>query len=121
VQLTLDRGDVGLFAEPFDGDCPRCLEPILVVEVARVDVVVERDEVLGQFPCPVCAQVAAKGHRRHRCVRCGDTGVCGVPLPPFGVAVDPEGRARYFTGRRDEGEAVYHEHACRLPPRRRRP
>jgi hypothetical protein len=121
VQLTLDRGEAGLFAEPFDGDCPRCLEPILVVEVARVDVVVERDEVLGQFACPQCEQVRLKGHRRHRCHRCGDTHLCGEPLPAFGVAVDPEGRARYFHGVRREGEAVHREHSCALPPRHRRP
>lgn len=91
---------------------------MLVVMVQGVDVVAEFDEVLEQFPCPQCSQVAEMGHDRGRCVRCGNAGVVGEPLPVFGVAVDAVGRARYFTGSRvaGNGEAVHREHVCRLSP-----
>lgn len=114
MQLTLDGGErASVFAfSPFDGECPACHDPILVVEISGVDVVAELDEVLGEFPCPQCAQVAAKGHKRGVCHRCGGSERVGEPLPPFGVAVAESGSARYFTGRRRTGEAVHREHVC---------
>lgn len=118
MAAILDVGDA-IVAPPFRGECPKCAdvfdEPVevLVVEVAGVDVVVELAEILEIFPCPQCAQVEAKGHTRGVCWRCENTGIVGVELPPFGVAVDADGTARYFTGSRGEGEAVYVEHVCR--------
>lgn len=118
MAAILDVGEA-LLALPFRGDCPTCTGhddegvEVLVVDVAGVDVVVEIAEVLETFPCPQCAQVQAKGHTRGVCWRCGNSGVVGEELPGFGVAVDADGRARYFTGGRGEGEAVYVEHVCR--------
>ena len=100
--------------EPFDGQCPVCRTTVLVVDLRGIDVVLEIDEVLETFPCPVCAQVEAKQHRRGQCPRCGGTGRLGGSLPAFGVAVAEDGRARYFRGVREAGEAVYREHSCRV-------
>lgn len=100
--------------EPCRGDCPRCGADVLAVELDGREVVVDVSEVLESFRCPNCAQVAARGHRRSGCVRCGGTGWIGEALPLRGVLVDDVGHARlYRRGRkRTEGEAVYVFHVC---------
>lgn len=111
---TLDGTAQHVDLPPFRGDCPRCWEEVLVVEVAGADVVVEVMEVLETFACPQCQQVELKGHERGLCLRCGNTGIVGERLPPFGVALGADGHARYFTGGRPaEGEGLYVEHLCR--------
>jgi ribosomal protein S27AE len=101
---------------PFRGACRSCGRRVLAVDVDGREVVVEVAEVLEAFRCPVCAKVAAMGHTRSECPRCGLTGWIGVPLPLRGVAVDAMGHARLFEGRRSAGEAVHALHACTGTP-----
>lgn len=117
-QLLLDGGEADTFhaAVPFDGVCPVCREDVLVVEIDGVDVVAELGEVLEVFRCPVCSQVEAKSHARGRCLRCGNTGRIGEPLPEFGVRVGERGAAAYFHGSRVVGEAVHRVHLCAVGP-----
>lgn len=111
---TLDAAAQAEGLLPFRGDCPRCWAEVLVVEIRGADVVVEVDEVLETFTCPQCRSVASHGGERGLCLRCDNTGSVGEPLPPFGVAVDADGVARYFVGGRPaEGEGIYAEHLCR--------
>lgn len=97
---------------PFRGDCPTCGLEVLALELDGLEVVVDVVEVLERFPCPMCAQVAARGHRRKGCSRCGETGWLGEGLPLRGVLLDGDGRARVYVGERDDGEAVHLFHAC---------
>jgi ribosomal protein S27AE len=86
---------------------------VLALDVDGRELVVEVAEVLPQFVCPSCAKIAAMGHRRSQCPRCGLTGWLGEPLPAVGVALDAAGRARWFTieSGREAGEAIHRLHA----------
>ena len=106
------RSVVGIYLPPFRGLCPRCGGEVLAIDVNGREVVVDVAEVLETFPCPLCAQVAARGHRRSDCPRCYLTGWIGEPLPLRGVAVDPAGRGRSYRGERLPGEAVHVFHTC---------
>jgi predicted RNA-binding Zn-ribbon protein involved in translation (DUF1610 family) len=98
---------------PFRGACPSCGLDVLAVDVDGREVVVEVAEVLEAFPCPACAQITGRRHARLSwCWRCGSTGWIGGVLPLRGVALDAEGSARVFTGRRRVGESVHVVHAC---------
>lgn len=99
--------------EPYRGSCPGCGAEVLALELDGLEVVVDLDEVLEEFVCPACAQVAGRGHVRSDCPRCSKTGYIGEPLPLRGVAVNYDtGTVRLFTGERQEGEAVYVYHGC---------
>lgn len=65
-------------------------------------------------PCPLCKQIEQRGHDRGWCWRCGGTGILGDPLPQPGVALNADGRARVYRGRRFKGEAVHRIHPCGL-------
>jgi ribosomal protein S27AE len=99
-----------LYLSPGHGACPRCGERVLIV---GGDIALEPVPVLARMRCPQCEQVANKGDRRRmRCWRCGDAGYLGERLPKRGVAINPHGIARVFTGRRTDGEAVHRPHVC---------
>jgi hypothetical protein len=121
VEASLALPGLEGLAEPFAGDCPRCHVPVLAVELAGREVVLELAEVMPEHPCPLCAQVAARGHTRSGCIRCSDTGVIGDPLPLRGVVLDvvtfevrPYRAGDDLTRLRGEGEwwAVHLFHAC---------
>lgn len=113
---VIDAGQE-LFLEPFRGQCPICAVEVVVVELAGEDVVLELMEVLPALRCPRCASNVAQGNlgrdpRSKPCWRCGGTRLVGDDLPSVGVALDPAGHPRAFTGDRREGEAVHIFHAC---------
>lgn len=103
-----------VWTPPHEGYCG-CGAETLVVWVAGVEVILDRAEVLEPYPCPLCAQVEAKGHTRGACWRCGGSKVLGESFPVRGVLVDEDGRARSFRGgaeRPAAGDAVHRLHAC---------
>lgn len=113
MEATLQLPGLEPTEGPFRGDCPSCGTEVLAIDVSGHELVVEVAEVLETFACPNCAQVAARGHRRSGCTRCGETGVIGEELPFRGVAVDSIGGARVVrSGDRREGEAVHVFHSC---------
>lgn len=77
-------------------------------------VIIDAAEVIPPQPCPLCKQIEQRGHDRGWCWRCAGTGVIGDPLPQPGIALGPDGRARVFGGRRNQGEAVHRLHPCPL-------
>jgi hypothetical protein len=101
---------IWVYLSPGHGACPRCHERVLIV---GGDIALEPVPVLARMRCPQCEQIREHGYqRRMRCWRCGDAGYLGERLPKRGVAIDPHGIARVFTGRRADGEAVHRIHAC---------
>jgi hypothetical protein len=104
------RAAIWVYLSPGHGACPRCRERVLIV---GGDIALEPVPVLARMRCPQCEQIRDHGYqRRMRCWRCGDAGYLGERLPKRGVAIDPHGIARVFTGRRTDGEAVHRLHAC---------
>lgn len=112
MEAATGRAAPAIFLPPFRGLCPRCGEEVLAIDVNGREVVVDIPEVLAVFPCPLCAQVAGRGHVRSDCARCHRTGWIGEPLPLRGVALDAAGRGRSYRGARVEGEAVHVFHTC---------
>lgn len=109
----LDRLDYLLPVGPFRGQCPRCSEEVLVVELAGRDVVLEVVEVLETLRCPRCASNVVQGNSTAACWRCGGTRFVGEELPSVGVALGPDGVARPYTGTVRTGESVQRFHVCR--------
>lgn len=98
--------------QPYTAPCPCCGEVVLVVQVDGHEVLVRAEEVVEEFDCPSCAQVANMGHQRHDCSRCSMSGKLGEPLPWRGIKVAADGLATEYAGWREEGEAVHPFHAC---------
>lgn len=112
ARQTLDLGD--LVPLPLLDECSACGVPVLLILVRGREIAVDPIEVLERFPCPTCAQVAAKGHVRDGiCQRCLNTGMVGEPLPLGCVALAADGNGRLINGRkRAEGEAAHRPHRC---------
>lgn len=102
-------------ADAIDDVCPCCGEPVLIAWSAGEPVVADLPEILAEFPCPLCEDVRGRGNaRRTVCPRCFGLERIGVPLPPYGLAVDSAGSAREFSAKDPprEGEAAYVPHSC---------
>jgi DNA-directed RNA polymerase subunit RPC12/RpoP len=115
VVTLLDRLDYLLPVGPFRGQCPRCREEVLVVELAGRDVVLDVMEVLATLRCPRCASNVHQGNSTAACWRCGGTRFVGEDLPSVGVRLDAHGDARPYTGERAPGDAVHRWHSCPTP------